>query len=223
MTPRDMKHLTDEEAFDLLYRPEDWPEDPEIQAELARMLELHLALEAHGPSLRENVRPLTRWQTPWMAAAAALLVGVVPATYAVLQHKRDKVLAQDMGRIDQVARARAQERAWAAFFTQSSSLIQEFAKHPRACATSEKHEDRSAEREEAQALLEASRQLQAQGAKVPEAEATRQDLHQWLQEIALEDGCLDPKRADELRKWASAKDLADNALRMERQLKGEQP
>ncbi|MBI3132009.1 MAG: hypothetical protein HYZ13_11840 [Acidobacteria bacterium] len=222
MTPHDLKHLTDEEAFDLLYRPEDWPADPESQAELARMLELHLALEAHGPSLRENVRPLSRWNTPWLAAAAALLVGIVPASYAVLQHGRTLEQRKDLGRIDQEARARAQERAWASFFTQSSTLIQDFAKNPKLC-TAEKLEDRSVEREEAQALLEASRQLQAQGARVPEAEAIRQDLHHWLQEIALEEGCLDPKRANELRQWASAKDLSDNALRMERRLKGEQP
>ncbi len=222
MTPQELKNLSDEEAFDLLYRPEDWPEDPETQAELARMLELHLALEAHGPSLRENVRPLSRWNSTWLAVAAALLVGVVPASYAVIQYGREVEARKDLGRIDQVARARAQERAWASFFTQSSTLVQEFAKNPKLC-TAEKLEDRSAEREEAQALLEASRQLQAQGARVPEAERTRQDLHQWLQEIALEQGCLDPKRANELRQWASAKDLSDNALRMERRLKGEQP
>lgn len=222
MTPRELKNLTEEEAFDLLYRPEDWPEDPESQAELARMLELHLALEAHGPSLRENVRPLSRWNSPWLAAAAALLVGVVPATYAVVQHQRTLVQAKDLSRIDQVARARAQERAWAAFFTQSSTLIQEFARDSKLC-TAEKLEDRSAEREEAQALLQASHQLAAQGARVPEAEATRQDLHHWLQEVALEEGCLPPERARELRKWAMAKDLSDNALRMERRLKGEQP
>ncbi len=222
MTPREFKNLTDEEAFELLYRPEDWPEDPESQAELARMLELHLALEAHGPSLRENVRPLGRWNSPWLAAAAALIVGVVPATYAVVQHQRTLVQAKDLSRIDQVARARAQERAWAAFFTQSSTLIQEFARDPKLC-TAEKLEDRSAEREEAQALLQASHQLAAQGARVPEAEATRQDLHHWLSEVALEEGCLDPKRANELRKWAMAKDLSDNALRMERRLKGERP
>ncbi|HJW31782.1 MAG TPA: hypothetical protein VJ505_00315 [Holophagaceae bacterium] len=222
MTPQELKNLSDEEAFDLLYRPEDWPEDPETQAELARMLELHLALEAHGPSLRENVRPLSRWNSTWLAAAAALLVGIVPASYAVIQYGREVEARKDLGRIDQVARARAQERAWASFFTQSSTLVQEFAKNPKLC-TADKLEDRSAEREEAQALLEASRQLQAQGARVPEAERTRQDLHQWLQEIALEQGCLDPKRANELRQWASAKDLSDNALRMERRLKGEQP
>ncbi len=222
MTPRDLKTMTEEEAFDLLYRPEDWPEDPETQAELARLLELHLALEAHGPGLREEVRPRTRWNSPWMAAAAAVLIGVVPATYAVVQNVRDQARAKDQSRIDQVARARAQERAWATFFTQSSTLIQEFARNPRLCNT-DKQEDRSAEREEAQALLQASHQLAAQGALVPEAESIRQDLHHWLQEVALEDGCLDPKRANELRKWASAKDLSDNALRMERLVKGERP
>lgn len=222
MNPRDLQTLSDEQAFELLMRPEDWPEDPQVQAELARLLELHLALEAHGTSLREDLQPRTRWANTWLAAAAAALVVVVPASYAVVQHRRDLAMAKDLSRIDQVARTRAQERAWAAFFTQSRSLIQEFARDPKLC-NAEKQEDRSAEREEAQALLQASHQLAAQGTLIPGAESIRQDLHHWLSEVALEEGCLDPRRAEELRKWAMAKDLEDQTRRMERQMKGYQP
>ncbi len=222
MNPHDPKTLTDEQAFDLLMRPEDWPEDPLVQAELARLLELHLALEAHGPALREELKPRPRWGNTWLAAAAAALVVVAPASYAVFEHQRSLEQRKDLSRIDQVARSRAQERAWAAFFTQSRSLLQEFAKNPKLC-TQERLEDRSAEREEAQALLQASHQLAAQGARIPEAESTRQELHHWLSEVALEEGCLDPRRAEELRKWAMAKDLPDQTLRMERRMRGDQP
>ena len=222
MNPRDLQTLSEEQAFDLLMRPEDWPEDPLAQAELARLLELHLALEAHGPALQEELRPKPRWSSTWLAAAAAALVVVAPASYAVLEHQHSLRQRQDLSRIDQTARARAQERAWAAFFAQSRGLIQEFARNPKLC-TQEKLEDRSAEREEAQALLQASHQLAAQGTLVPGAEAIRQDLHHWLSEVALEEGCLEPKRAEELRKWAMAKDLPDQTLRMERRMKGYQP
>ena len=56
MTPADL-HRTDpcllDEArgFELLEQPELWPEDPARQAELAELLELHLALGSHGPAL----------------------------------------------------------------------------------------------------------------------------------------------------------------------------
>lgn len=222
MNPRDPQTLSEEQAFDLLMRPEDWPEDPIAQAELARLLELHLALEVHGPALREELKPKARWTSTWLAAAAAALVVVLPASYAVFEHQRSLEQRKDLSRIDQVARSRAQERAWGTFFTQSRSLIQEFARNPKLC-NADRQEDRSAEREEAQALLQASHQLAAQGTLIPGAESIRQDLHHWLSEVALEEGCLDPKRAEELRKWAMAKDLEDQTLRMERRMKGYQP
>ena len=52
MTPdRDPQTRADAERFDLLEHPERWPEDAASQARLAEILELHLALQAHGPDL----------------------------------------------------------------------------------------------------------------------------------------------------------------------------
>jgi hypothetical protein len=100
-------------------------------------------------------------------------------------------------------------------------LLQAFREVPQACARDRKNEDRSAEREVAFALLQASHKLAAQDAPGPDAELLRSDLHAWLMELTLEDGCLDPRRAEELRRWADAHNLEDEALRMGRILQGE--
>ena len=46
MTPH-LQNLDDARLLELLEHPELWPEDPATQAELAGLLELHLALSAH--------------------------------------------------------------------------------------------------------------------------------------------------------------------------------
>ncbi|HEX9082977.1 MAG TPA: hypothetical protein VF768_11905, partial [Holophagaceae bacterium] len=120
-------------------------------------------------------------------------------------------------RLEQLAQQRSQDRAWIAFFQQSSTLLQDFESDPTLCRKGE--EDRHQEREMALSLLEASHQLAAQGAPNAEAEATRAKLHAWISELALEDSCLSTERAEQLRKWASAHNLEGQAVRMERDLR----
>lgn len=215
-------HLDDARLLELLEHPELWPEDAATQAELAELLELHLALSAHGPALAPAVLPRKRaWSSTWLPAAAALVMVLGPTAYAV-HHLRDlRAQASDRARIDQAALKRAQDRAWGAFFDQAAGLVHEFEKSPPSCTRGE--EDRRVERETAVALLEASHQLAAQGSPVTGAENTRTDLHAWLSEIALEDGCLSPERDKELRQYAMARDLGGEAERMSRALQGAEP
>ena len=221
MTPRpDPSPLDDARRFELLERPELWPEDPAAQRELAELLELHLALGAHGAALAPELAvPVRPWYRTWgPAVAAALLMAGIPSAY-ILQHTRHlRALAQNTERLELLAQRRSQDRAWIAFFQQSSTLLQDFEQNPTLCRKGE--EDRHMEREMALALLEASHQLAAQGAPTREAEATRARLHAWLSELALEDSCLSTERAEQLRKWASAHNLEGQAVRMERHLKG---
>ncbi len=208
--------------FDLLEQPEHWPEDPAIQAELVGLLELHLALGTHGPALAKDLAPAprARWTTSWsLAAAAVLLVALVPAAYTVRRLQTLRVQAQDTVRLEQLARKRTQDRAWIAFFQQSTMLLQDFEQNPALCKKGE--EDRRQERDMALVLLEASHQLAAQGAPTKEAEVIRATLHTWLSEVAFEDSCLSPERARELRQWASAHNLESEAGRMERRLRGD--
>ena len=56
---------------------------------------------------------------------------------------------------------------------------------------------------------------------MPEAEQVRTSLHAWLTELSLEDVCLTPARAEELRQWAMGQKLEDEAERLGRRLRGE--
>jgi hypothetical protein len=215
---------TEAERFELLEHPELWPEDPAAQAELAELLELHLALQAHGPDLQASLRPhstLQRLRSHWPLAAAAILMAVVPTIYAVQHGQYLKAQAGDRARIQALAQRRAQGRNWSAFFQQSSELLKRFEMNPPIC--DKDHEDRNEERVLAMALLEASHQLAAQGAPmtIPEAEIARNELHSWLTELSLEDGCLTPERVQELRTLASAQDLERQAQKLGELLKGE--
>jgi hypothetical protein len=198
--------------FDLLERPEAWPEDPAVQAELAQLLELSLALRAHGPALAPAIQPRRRWNSPWLAAAAAALLALVPGGFVVHRISSLQTQAQNRARLDGEAQKRAQARLWAEFFHQTSTLLKDFERRPPVC--SKDLEDRNTERLAAVGLLQASHQLAAAGAPVPEAEGVRNDLHAWLSELALEDGCLPPARAEELRQWASTHNLSEEAERL---------
>jgi len=214
--------VEDARRFDLLEQPELWPEDPALQNELAELLELHLALGSHGPALAGELAPVPRprWTSSWtLAAAAVLLVSLVPAAYALQRLQTLRTQAQDTVRLEQLAQKRTQDRAWIAFFRQSTSLLQEFEQNPALCKKGE--EDRRQEHETALTLLEASHQLAAQGPPIQEAEAIRATLHAWLSEVAFEDNCLSVARAQELRQWAASHQLESQAERMERRLRGD--
>ena len=214
--------LSEQELFELLEKPELWPEDPQIQAQLADLLELHLALASHGSELQGSVRNVRRswgFQSSWLMAAAALLLALLPALYAVRHTHYLQVQAQDRAHIEAVAQRRGQERLWVAFFQQSSDLLKQFEQQPQVCT--KERENRNPERELAVALLQARHQLAAQGAPNPEAEVTRTNLHAWLTELSLEEGCMEPERAAELRQWAATHNLEDDSKRLGRLLKGE--
>jgi len=215
----------DAEAFDRLEHPELWPDDPAAQAELADLLELHLALQVHADpawglgTVPEAAPPVRRF--PWLLSAAAALLVALPLGYHVRHARTLAELARNQARIQDLAQKRGEDRLWAAFFQQSSTLIQDFRQHARVCDPARDTEDRSAERELAFALLQASHKLAAQDAPAPDAEGLRSDLHAWLMELSMEDACLPPERANELRQWASSHNLEDEAERMGRMLKGE--
>jgi len=226
MTPETNFHrMNDAERFDLLLRPEDWPEDPGQQAELAALLELHLALEAHGPDCAQECLPepkVTWLRHAWLPAAAAAVITLLPAGLAVQHIGNLRTQAKERTRLETAAQQRGQGRLWAAFFQQSSQLLRQFEKNPPVCRDQalDRREDRNSEREFAQVLLQASHQLTAQGAPIPEAEDIRLNLHAWLTELSLEDGCIAPQRVEELRQYASIHKLEDETQRLGQLLQG---
>jgi len=220
----ELRAMSNERAFEILEHPELWPDDPASQAELASLLELHLALMSEGvaEAVLEGApspKPLA-YRFPWLMSAAAAILVAIPLAYHA-QHTRElESIAKDQARIQGLAQKRGQDRLWSAFFLQSSTLIQDFSKNPQVCEK-RNTEDRAAEREIALALLQSSHGLASQAAPAPEAEAVRADLHAWLRELSLEDACMDPQRAEELRQWANAHNLEDEAQRLSQLLKGD--
>ena len=218
----DPASLDDARLFELLEQPELWPEDPALQAELAGLLELHLALDNHASALADDLAPAprTRWQASWsLAAAAVLLVALIPAVTTVMRTRTIQAQARDTARLEQLAQKRTQDRAWIAFFQQSTTLLQDFEQNPTLCKKGE--EDRRQEQEMALALLDASHHLAMQGAPSKEAEAIRASLHSWFSEVAFEDSCLSVERAQELRQWATTHNLENQSELMERRLRGD--
>lgn len=225
MTPEaELKSMSNERAFEILEHPELWPDDPALQEELAALLELHLALQAEGVAAEifegaPAPRPLVH-RFPWLLSAAAAVLVALPLTYHTVHTREMARVAKDQARIQDLAQKRGQDRLWAAFFQQSSTLIQNFSRNPQACDR-RNTEDRTDERELALALLQSSHGLASQEAPAPDAEAVRADLHAWLRELSLEDACMDPQRAEELRQWATAHNLEDEAQRLSQLLKGD--
>jgi hypothetical protein len=214
------QQMTDEERLDLLERPEDWPEDPAIQGELAQLLELHLGLMSLGPALESGRTPERRpFVSTWLLSAAALFMVAAPLAYHQHHQRIIHAMALDQARIQEMALKRGQDRLWSRFFEQSSALIQEFQRRPPVCGRDQ--EDHNEEREVALGLLEASHELEGQTSPGPQAEALRSGIHAWLTELSMEDGCLDPTRAEELRRLASSQNLQDGADQLGRLLKGD--
>lgn len=225
-TPPEGTSLDPERAFEILERPELWPPDPAAQAELAALLELHLALGAGGVAAQvlegaPGPVPLLR-RFPWLMSAAAAILVALPLGYHVVHSREMAREAGDRARIQELAQKRGQDRLWAAFFQQSSTLIQQFNHPPRSCEK-RSAEDRADQVALALALLQSSHGLASQAAPTPGAEAVRADLHAWLQELSMEDPCMDPQRAEELRAWANGRNLEDEAQRLSQLLKERQP
>lgn len=217
---RDPQTLADAERFDLLEHPERWPDDPVAQARLAEALELHLALLSQGAELAPSLAPRRfRSAGPWLMAAAAAVLALVPTVYALQRIRGLEAEAKSVAHMEEVARRRGEGRLWASFFEQSRDLLARFDQQPPVCRPD--HEDRNEERALAQALLRASDQLAAQESPVPGADLARNDLHAWLQELYMEDGCLTAERAEELRRLAKTHDLQSQARKLEALLKGE--
>ena len=87
----ELRDLSNERAFEILEHPELWPDDPAVQAELAALLELHLALQSEGvaEAVLEGAprpRPLIH-RFPWLMSAAAAILVAIPLAYHA-QHTR---------------------------------------------------------------------------------------------------------------------------------------
>lgn len=221
-----MQNLNDDALFDLLEHPEQWPDDPALQAQLAEMLELHLGLRAHADDLDAALQGEPRrvwWRSGILSAAAAVLLVTLPTVYAFQHSRYQAEQRKSVEHHERVALRRGQDRLWVGFLDQSRDLLRNFDRNPPVCGTERTHEDRTAERQLALALKTRSQMLIGGDAPTPEARILLSNLHDWLMELSLEDGCMTPERVQQLRQMAKAHNLSDDVDRLSRSLAAADP
>lgn len=164
-----------------------------------------------------RLRPgLGRNRSGWLLAAAALILGVWPAVFTLQRIRENRLLqARGIQKAREVQK-RLQAEQWAEFMARSLDLLDQFRKEPQFCNPGQ--EDRSRELQLASNLRDAGRLLDHDSLGLPEAPKVRRDLSNWLDEVTAMDGCMDPRRAEELLRMADRLRLEDKALEVRRKL-----
>ena len=218
---RASNQIDDALAFDLLENPQNWPDDPKIQSELAELLEIHLAMRAHADDLEPaltNVKISKRIATAWMLSAAAILLAVLPAAYVVSRTREARRMQANGAALAAVLQERIQAEFWSDFFEGSLDLLKRVKMSARYCDPA--HEDRSEEVEQARRLYAMGISLPLDGLNNPETISAKNDLQNWLTEVSANDTCMTPERSHELLALAKEMDLEGKVKKLDLRLRG---
>jgi hypothetical protein len=123
-------------AFDILENPQNWPSDPAIQATMAELLEVHLALHAHADELASTLmRPkgFRRHASGWLIAAAAAFA-VLPATYVFTRVREAHRMQTRGAELVTQYQKRVQAKLWSDFFMDSLDLLKQVQSRAKYCA-----------------------------------------------------------------------------------------
>jgi len=223
--PNDLWGQLDDAAsslnFDILENPQNWPDDPVVQAELAELLEIHLAMSAHANELAPAIAPITgfkRFARGWMLPAAAILLAVLPTLYAVNGIRETRRMRARGAVLEAQLQKRLSARLWSDFFNGSLDLLEQVKTPAEYCDT--KREDRSGEVEQARRLYAMGRSLPLDVLNDPEALEARKNLQNWLTEVSANDACMTPERSHELLGLAQEMNLEGRAYKLNRKLRG---
>jgi hypothetical protein len=215
--------LDDSTAFDLLERPQDWPDDPILQAELADLLEIHLAMGAHADDLAPALtghRGFSKF-AGWLLPAAAALFAILPATYVFAQIREARNMRARGAVLEADLQKRIQARLWSDFFEESLDLLKHVENPVKFCDPA--REDRSFEVVQARKLYAVGHSLPSDGLNDPEALEAKVDLQNWLTEVSANDDCMTPERSLELLALAQAMNLEDKTNKLNTKLRGAYP
>jgi hypothetical protein len=213
--------MDDALAFDLLENPQNWPDDPRIQGELAEALEMHLAMCAHADDAESALVPVKgfrRFASAWLLPAAAVLVAVLPATYAVAHVRETRRMQAKGAALEAQMQRRVSAALWSDFFGDALELLKQVQSPARHCAPL--REDRSGEVEQARRLYAMGSSLPMDILDDPEALDAKKVLQNWLTEVSANDACMTLERSHELSGLAIELDLEGRAGRLNRRLKG---
>ena len=221
--PNDLwSRLDDAIGFDLLENPQNWPDTPAIQAELAELLEIHLAMKAHADDLASAIAPtkgFKRFVSRWMLPAAAIMLAVLPTLYAVSSIREMRRMRARGAVLEVQLQKRLTARLWSDFFNGSLDLLEQVKTPAGFCDP--KREDRSVEVEQARRLYAMGRSLPLDVLNDPEALDARKNLQNWLTEVSANDACMTPERSLELLDIAQEMDLEAKAYKLNHKLRKE--
>ena len=212
--------IDDSVTFDLLDNPQDWPSDPAIQANLAELLEVHLAMQAHADELAATLmRPkgFRRHAAGWLIAAAAIAFAVLPATYVFARvREAHRIQARGAELVTQYQR-RVQAKLWSDFFMDSLDLLKQVKTRAKYCGPD--HEDRGREIERAKKLYALGRSLPFDGIEDPELFEAGRNMQNWLTEVSANDACIPTERSQELLVLAQIMELESKTRMLQNKLK----
>jgi hypothetical protein len=209
-------------AFELLEKPENWPDDPVIQAELAELLEIHLAMQAHTDDIAPmltRMKKSRRLTTTWILSAAAIMLAVLPAVYAVSRTREARRMQVRGAALEVNLQEHLQVKLWSDFFESSLELLKRVKTPARFCDPG--REDRSEEVEQAKSLYAMGNTLPLDGLNNAEAINAKNDLQNWLTEISANDVCMTIERSHELLTLAIEMDLENKAGKFNLKLMGD--
>ncbi|MDR2561618.1 MAG: hypothetical protein LBC63_07600 [Holophagales bacterium] len=212
--------IDDSMAFDLLENPQNWPGDPAIQATLAELLEVHLALHAHADELASTLmRPkgFRRHASGWLIAAAAAAFAVLPAAYVFTRvREAHRMQARGAELVTQYQK-RVQAKLWSDFFMDSLDLLKQIESKAKYCAPD--LEDRGGEIEMARRLYALGRSLPSDGLDDPKLLEAGRNIQNWLTEVSANDSCISVERTHELLLMAQSMELKHKTNMLQNKLK----
>jgi len=209
-------------AFDLLENPEIWPDDPSMQAELAEILEIHLAMQAHADDISPaltRMKKSKRLATMWILSAAAIMLAVLPAAYAVSRTREARRMQARGAVLEVKLQEHLQVKLWSDYFEGSLDLLKRVKSPTRYCDPARIDRiDRSEEVEQAKRLYEMGNTLPLDGLDNAETISAKNDLQNWLTEVSANDGCMTIERSHELLSLASEMDLENKTKKFNSKL-----
>jgi hypothetical protein len=207
-------------AFDLLENPQDWPDDPVIQATLAELLEVHLAMQAHADELATTLmRPkgFRRHASGWLIAAAAAAFAVLPAAYVFARVREAHRMQARGAELVTQYQSRVQAKLWSDFFMDSLDLLKQVKTRAKYCGPD--LEDRGDEIERAKKLYAIGRSLPFDGLDDPSLHEAGRNMKNWLPEVSANDACISTERRHELLALAQIMELEDKTNMLKNKLR----
>ncbi|MDR0499415.1 MAG: hypothetical protein LBH03_06775 [Holophagales bacterium] len=209
-------------AFDLLENPAAWPDDHDLQAELAEILEMHLAMQAHADDLAPALtRTKKTWRLAavWILSAAAITFAILPTAYAVSRTREARRMQARGAALEMELQDHLQSELWSDFFEGSLDLLNRVKTPAKFCDPTRVREDRSEEVNQARKLYAMGNTLPLSGLDNAETIKAKNDLQNWLTEVSANDACITIERSYELLSLASEMELEDKAKKINLKLR----